>query len=136
MPAVPLAAPIAGRLADRGLTRPATYGAFIAMIAAFAVSGWSVAAGFVIVLAISAITLDAAAQTNQILSQRVIYGIDPEARGRINAVFMTSVFLAGACGSLLAGVTYFYGGWPATATTGALFVIAVLASYAREKHAA
>ena len=115
-----LAAPVAGRLADRGLTRPATIAAFLTILAAFALSGWAVAATFVVALAVAAIALDAAAQASQILSQRVIYGIDAEARGRVNAVFMTSIFVAGAIGSLLGGATYYFGGWTATAATGAL----------------
>ncbi len=115
-----LAAPVAGRLADRGHTRAGTIVAFITIVAAFALSGWAVAATFVIALALAAIALDASAQGSQIFSQRVIYGIDPAARGRINAVFMTSIFVAGAIGSLLGGATYFYGGWAATAATGGL----------------
>jgi len=116
-----LAAPIAGRLADRGFTRPTMAVAFLTIIAAFALSGWAVAVTFVVALAVAAIALDASVQTGQILAQRVIYGIQPEARGRINAVFMTGIFVAGALGSLLAGVTFFYGGWTATAATGGAF---------------
>jgi predicted MFS family arabinose efflux permease len=128
-----LAAPIAGRLADRGMTRPAMFAALAAVVVAFSIAGWAAAAGFVIVLALTAIVLDAAAQTTHILSLRVIYGIDAQARGRINAVYMTSLFVAGAGGSLLAGVTYFYGGWIATSITGAAFGLLVLVFYAIEQ---
>jgi predicted MFS family arabinose efflux permease len=127
-----LAAPIAGRLADRGFTRPATFGALFTVVIAFALSGWAVAAGMVLVLALAAIALDAATQTNQILSQRVIYGLDPHARGRITSVFMTSVFIAGAAGSLLGSATFAAGGWTATAWTGAALGILVLAIFATE----
>jgi predicted MFS family arabinose efflux permease len=120
-----LAAPIAGRLADRGLTRQATAAAMITVILAFVVAGFAVAAGVVTILALAAILLDAAAQTNQILSQRVIYGIVPEARGRINAVYMTSIFVSSALGSFLAGLTFSYGGWPLTAASGTLLGILV-----------
>jgi predicted MFS family arabinose efflux permease len=127
-----LAAPIAGRLADRGLSRAATGLAMTTVALAFAVSGWAVAAGAIVVLAIAAIALDAASQTNQIVSQRIIYSLDPESRGRINAVFMTSIFLSGALCSLLAGATYYYGGWPATALTGVALGVLALAIFARE----
>jgi predicted MFS family arabinose efflux permease len=127
-----LAAPIAGRLADRGLTWPATLGAMLIIAAAFAVTGWAVAAGMIIVLTLAAISLDAAMQGNQILGQRMIYSLNPSARGRINAVYMTAVFVAGAIGSLLAGVTYFYGGWTATAATGVGFGLLLLAFFATE----
>jgi predicted MFS family arabinose efflux permease len=127
-----LAAPIAGRIADRGWTWRGTFGAMLIIVVAFAVTGWAAAAGFVIVLAIAAIALDAAMQGNQIMGQRLIYSIDPEARGRINAVYMTSIFLAGAGGSLLAGLTYFYGGWLGTAATGVCLGLALLAYFATE----
>lgn len=65
----------------------------------------------------------------------MIYGIDPEARGRINAVFMTSIFVAGAIGSLLAAITYFYGGWLATAATGGGFGVMLLALFLIEPKA-
>jgi predicted MFS family arabinose efflux permease len=127
-----LAAPIAGRLADRGWTWRATLGAMLIIVTAFAVTGWAVAAGFVLVLTLAAISLDAAMQGNQILGQRLIYSINPAARGRINAVYMTAVFVAGAIGSLLAGMTYFYGGWTATAATGVGFGLLLLAFFASE----
>ena len=128
-----LAAPIAGRLADRGFTRPAMAFTYATIVVAFALSGWAVAVTFVVALAVAAIALDACAQGSQILSQRVIYGINPEARGRINAVFMTSIFVSGAIGSLLAGITYFYGGWAATAATGAGAGLVLLALFAVEQ---
>jgi predicted MFS family arabinose efflux permease len=98
-------------------------------------SGWAVAATFIGALVLTAIALDASAQGSQILAQRVIYGIDPEARGRINAVFMTSIFVAGAIGSLLAGVTFFYGGWPATAATGGAFGLLLVVLFVMEPKA-
>jgi MFS family permease len=105
------------------------------IVCAFAATGWAVAAGFIAVLVLSAILLDAAMQGNQILGQRMIYSLIPEARGRINAVYMTAVFLGGAVGSLLAGVTYFYGGWTSTAATGVGFGLLLLAFFATEPRA-
>jgi predicted MFS family arabinose efflux permease len=130
-----LSAPIAGRLADRGWSWQATLGAMLIIAVAFAVTGLAVAAGAVVVLAVAAIALDAAMQGNQIVGQRLIYSLDPNARGRINAIYMTAIFLAGSIGSLLAGATYFYGGWPATAATGVAFGLALLAYFATERKA-
>lgn len=117
-----LAAPIAGRLADRGYIRAGTRGALIAAIVAFLIAGWSGTAGILIVLALGAILLDGATQFNQVISQRVIYAIAPEARGRITSIFMTTVFLGGAVGSSLAPLTFIRGGWMATMLTGAAAV--------------
>jgi predicted MFS family arabinose efflux permease len=85
-----------------------------------------------VLLALAAIALDAAAQANQIISQRIIYNLDPQARGRIKAVYMTCLFIAAAGGSLLAGATYAGGSWIATALTGAGLSMAVLAAFATE----
>ena len=117
-----LAAPIAGRLADRGYTRAGTTGALVAAIIAFLVAGWSGTAGVLIVLALGAILLDGATQFNQVISQRVIYAIAPQARGRITSVFMTTVFVGGAVGSSLAPLTLIRGGWMATMLAGAAAV--------------
>ena len=130
-----LAAPIAGRIADAGLSRQGTLGCMLAIIVAFAVTGWAVAAGVMFVLVSSAIVLDASMQGNQIIGQRLIYAIDPAARGRINAIYMTAVFVAGALGSLIAGLTYFYGNWILTAGVGAGLGIALLLYSLTEPHA-
>ncbi|HEU0065874.1 MAG TPA: MFS transporter [Sphingomonas sp.] len=127
-----LAAPFAGRLGDRGHVRGGTLAALALGIAAFALAGWAAAAQALILLAVAAVLLDAATQTNQVLGQRVIYGIDPEARGRINAIYMTMVFLAGAAGSTLASVSFYHGGWTATATLGAGIAAAALLLFLTE----
>jgi predicted MFS family arabinose efflux permease len=127
-----LAAPIAGRIADRGLARTGTLAAMLITVLAFLVTGWAVWAGLMIVLVIAAISLDGAMQANQIIGQRIIYAIDPKARGRINAIYMTSIFVSGACGSLIASLTYFYGGWMLTAGSGAALGLALLAYFATE----
>jgi predicted MFS family arabinose efflux permease len=130
-----LSAPIAGRLADRGYTRAGTAGAMLTAVISFLIAGWAGVTGVIVILALAAIALDAAAQANQIISQRVIYNLDPHARGRINAIYMTCLFLAAAAGSLLAGATYAGGGWLATALTGAGFAAAALVAFATEPRA-
>jgi predicted MFS family arabinose efflux permease len=106
-----LAAPLAGRMGDRGYVRAGTGLALASLLAALLLSGWFQAAGSLIGLGLSAILLDAAAQTNQVMSQRVIYSLNPEMRGRLNAAYMTVMFLMAATGSSLAGLLYVGGGW-------------------------
>lgn len=114
-----LAAPISGRTADRGYIRAGTAGALGAAIVAFLVAGWSGAAGYLVVLAAAAILLDGATQFNQVTTQRVIYSISPEARGRITSIFMTCVFLGGATGSSLAPAALIHNGWRGMSLIGA-----------------
>jgi len=131
-----LAAPIAGRLADRGLSRVMTAGAMIVLGLSFLATGWSVAAGALIALAVLSVVIDAAVQTNQIVSQRIVFSLSAEARGRINAIFMTTVFVGGAIGSVLGTLTYHSGGWTATAIAGGVIGLAALLLYATERRAA
>jgi predicted MFS family arabinose efflux permease len=106
-----LAAPLAGRLGDRGHVRAGTAVALLTLTASALASGWAAAIGSVALLVVFAIALDAAVQVNQVLGQRVIYSLRGEARGRINALYMTIVFLLGAGGSAIATLAYHAGGW-------------------------
>ena len=128
-----LAAPFAGRLGDRGYVRAGTAVALASAIAAFLVAGWAAAAHALILLAAAAVLLDAATQLNQVLGQRVLFSILPEARGRINAVYMTVVFLAGALGSTLATLSFDQGGWTATATVGGALAAAAFLFFLTEQ---
>ena len=127
-----LTAPIAGRLGDRGYIRMGTGIALGSAILACLIAGWAGAAHMLIVLALAAVLLDAATQLNQVLGQRVIYSIAPEARGRINAIYMTVVFLGGAAGSMLASFSLYHGGWTATMAVGGVLAVAAFALFLTE----
>lgn len=111
-------APLAGRLADAGHTRKAT-------LLALALAPLSLLFGLlqpgttVIGLALTGILLDFAVQMNMVLGQRTIYALDPASRGRLNALYMTVIFVGGAIGSALAGALYESAGWHGVALAGA-----------------
>lgn len=113
-----LAAPVAGRLADRGLGRRANVGAVVVLGLAFFGTLWAAGAGAVAAMVVLTVLLDAAVQTTQIISRRTIFAVPPERRGRVNAIYMTCLFAGGAIGSVLGTITYHWGGWTATATVG------------------
>jgi predicted MFS family arabinose efflux permease len=127
-----LAAPIAGRAADRGHIKLATGLAMICILCALLLSGWFASLGTIIGLAAAAIFLDGSAQINQVTSQRVIYGLPADMRGRLNAAYMTVVFLFSAAGSALAALIYVTGGWWETVLTGCGVITLVLAVFATE----
>lgn len=129
-----LAAPIAGRLADRGLTRPATGFALAGTVLAFVMSAASAHVHSVLLLVAAALLLDAVVQVNGVLSLRSIYMLAPELRGRLNGLFLSFVFLCGAVSSVLAAAVYVSGGWIALAAVGAIFGMAALAVYVTEFH--
>ncbi|TXR49214.1 MFS transporter [Phyllobacterium endophyticum] len=128
-----LAAPVAGRLADRSYTRQGTAVAMMTLAIWFVIAGWAGTAISITALVLAAVFIDSAVQTNQILSQRIIFSLDDQARGRLNAVYMTIVFLLGSAGSALAAATYFYGGWWTTALAGAAMGVVVLLVFATER---
>ena len=68
-----------------------------------------------VLLALSAVLLDFAVQGTNVLSVRDIYALRPEARARINSVYMTSVFVGGAISSALTGVIQAHWGWTGVA---------------------
>jgi predicted MFS family arabinose efflux permease len=131
-----LAAPFAGRLADRGLEIVATAGAMLVVALSFGATGWAVAATALLPLIVATVFLDASVQTNQVVSRRTVFGTRAEIRGRVNALYMTATFIGGAMGSLLGTITYNSGGWTTTAGTGVaigLVLIGLLALEMRKR---
>ncbi len=125
-----LAAPIAGRLADRGYTRLMTVGAMLTLGLACYATGWAADWHWLAALVVLTVVFDAAIQTNQITSQRIIFSAPQEIRGRVNAIYMTINFIGGAIGSVLGTITYHSGGWSTTAATGGLIAVVLLAIFA------
>jgi predicted MFS family arabinose efflux permease len=130
-----LAAPLAGRLGDRGHVRIGTAAALGCAVVAFSLAGWAAWAHALIVLAVAGLLLDGATQMNQVLGQRVLYAIAPDARGRINAVYMTVVFLGGAAGSTLGAMTFQTGGWTMTSCAGGALGLAAFLLFLTEHSA-
>lgn len=122
-----LAAPVAGRLADRGYLGVATLAAFGLAIASFAASG--LVRTSLLGLAAAAIGLDAGVQLHQITAQRVIYGLPAEIRSRVTALYIASLFMGGALGSAAASPVYARAGWPGIAALGTAFGVVALAAF-------
>jgi len=112
-----MAAPIAGRLADAGHTRIASYVAMIAAAVSY-IPGLAGGNGGLYWLALTGIVLDFAVQMNMVLGQRAIYALDAASRGRLNALYMTAIFAGGAVGSALASTLYTQLGWPGIVAAG------------------
>ena len=108
-----LAAPIAGRLADRGWTRGASACSMIAVAIAFLATLMPIGSPTLELglLVVAAIVLDSGMTVNFILGQRLIFMAEPEYRSRLNGLYMAFFFLAGAAGSALGGWAYASGGW-------------------------
>ena len=83
--------------------------------------------GSVVLLGLAAVLLDVAVQAHQAFSQRDIYGLRPDARARINTVFMTTMFVGGAAATAVTGGLHDSAGWTGVTVFGtALLVLAGL----------
>ena len=120
-----LAAPLAGRLADRGLSRAATIAAGLGAALILAVTDYLVYAGAIVTLMIAAALFDACVQSNQVIGQRIIYALSEEERGRINSAYITAIFIAGSITSALGPVLYAHYGWTAIAVAGFLLTLPI-----------
>ncbi|MDL2399195.1 MFS transporter [Rhizobium mayense] len=123
-----------GRMGDRGWTRVATTASHLILIGAMALSAWageattSQSAICLVLLGAGAVMLDVGVTGDQTLGRRAINLLRPEARGRINGLFVGIFFLGGAVGSALAGTAWSWGGWTAVCAAGAVFGAAALLS--------
>ncbi|WP_222723957.1 MFS transporter [Streptomyces sp. uw30] len=128
------AAPIAGRLGDAGHGTGARATALVLGLASMLVAG--LGASSLIALALGGVLLDFAVQSHQVLSQRDIYALRPDARARINSVYMTSVFLGGAVSSAVTGAVLTLWGWSGVTVMAAALIAVGLVIWVWERRTA
>jgi predicted MFS family arabinose efflux permease len=129
-----ISAPIAGRVADRGWKRLATAVAMLLTAGGFALT-LVVAPGSYVSLALfvlAAIAIDFGVQGNVVLGYRALFALGAEHRSRLNGIYMTTFFLAGAAGSAIGAWAYAYGGWTLAAAIGGALPLAALLYLATE----
>ncbi len=127
-----IAAPISGRLADAGYTRIASLGALLFGALSF-LPGLVHPAYSVIGLAITGVVLDFCVQTSMVLGQRTVYALDAASRSRLNALYMTSIFIGGAIGSAIASPLFDHGGWSWVLIAGTTLPLIALLAFLRDR---
>ena len=130
-----IASPIAGRLADRGLVRPATAFGLASVAVAFlithiAAEGSSLALAL---LTFAAILLDFGVTMTLVTGQRSIYELGADLRSRLNGLFMAIFFTGGAIGSALGAWAFASGAWSLASMIGLALPVLALAVFATEK---
>lgn len=109
-----LAAPLAGHLADKvGAEKVTQLGALLVtlsfsmmfLLPALPVHGqW-------LLIALSAVGFDLGLQSSLVAHQNLVYSLEPQARGRLNALLFTLVFIGMALGSVLGSQVYRVANW-------------------------
>lgn len=114
-----------GRLSDRGLGNVATRVGFALLLVSWLLL-WLGQTSLTALLT-GVILLDMMIQAVHVTNQTAIYRLQPDARSRLTAGYMTSYFIGGAAGSLASSALYAAGGWHAVAAGGvAVSVIGLL----------
>lgn len=109
-------APIAGRLSDRRSPRfvvKIAVGIVLSAFAAFWALGlhlWGLVLGVIL--------LDGGVQAAQVANQARVLSLRPEARGRVNTIYMICYFSGGSFGSLVGSWTWGRWQWPGVCVTG------------------
>jgi predicted MFS family arabinose efflux permease len=104
-----LLTPTIGKIADKGfisiMTNVSMMLVLLSIVLLFFVRDHSLTS--VILIIISGVSIDIGVSGNVLLGQKVIFGLNPEIRNRLNGLYMTIFFLGGAFGSWIGSYTYY-----------------------------
>jgi len=124
-----IAAPAAGRFSDRRNPRLAIGFALAVGLVSYAVMGFF--GRHLAGLIAGVVLLDLAAHVNHVSNQTRIYALMPEARSRLNTVYMVTFLCGGALGTVLAANAWSLWGWSGVCGVGAALFMTALLIYAR-----
>jgi predicted MFS family arabinose efflux permease len=119
-------APISGRLSDRHSPRFVVRIAIVTVLSAFLVF-WGI--GYKLWgLVMGVILLDAGVQAAQVANQTRVLRLRPDARNRVNTVYMICYFSGGSVGSLIGASVWSRWQWAGVCGAGIVFMLAAWAA--------
>ncbi|MBI1204306.1 MAG: MFS transporter [Rhodopseudomonas sp.] len=126
-----IAAPLAGRAADRGWSKAGTGVAMITVSLSLLLGWFGLSGSYagLAALVAAAVLLDFGVTGHFVLGQRAIFSLPAAYRGRLNGLYMATFFTGGAIGSALGGWTYAEGGWPLSMAVGAALPLLAFVGY-------
>jgi predicted MFS family arabinose efflux permease len=119
-----LAAGLMGRLSDKMDAYRLSFFTLVLVLLSFVI--FMISGHSIVGLVIGVIILDMGVQATHISNQAIIFGLNPEARNRINTIYMVAYFIGGAIGTLLVSSLWGSYHWAGVCITGmALSVTAI-----------
>ena len=116
-----MVAPLAGRYSDRRGPR-FVVGIAITTVFASYVAFWGLGL-HILGLVLGVILLDAGVQAAQVANQSRVLALRPEARNRVNTIYMICYFSGGSLGSLVAAWAWSHWQWIGVCATGVGFIV-------------
>ncbi|WP_243900286.1 MFS transporter [Hymenobacter defluvii] len=115
-----LAAPLAGKSADKRGAEYALGGGILLFLGAYVLL--ALGGHYLIGLIIGVVVLDVGQQLTHISNQSQVFALVPEARSRLNTVYMTASFIGASIGSYAGGLAWTAFSWPGVCGVGLVFV--------------
>jgi len=117
-----------GRLFDRGYERAVTLCMTVLLLVSWVPLALGRAHGVIglSIFIFGMLVIDLALQGAHITNQNLVYSLAPQARSRINAVYMTGYFAGAACGSAIGTLAWAHGGWYGACIAGAVLAALTL----------
>lgn len=121
------AAPLVGKLADR--RGPLWANGFAMSLVLLSYGVFRVVGIHLFGLIAGVLLLDVGVQANQVANQTRIFALRPDARNRLNAVYMVCAYSGGSLGSFLSAWAWTRNGWPGVCSIGIAMLCTALTVY-------
>jgi len=130
-----IASPIAGRLSDKGLSRPATLAGIGAAVLGYLITHIAPEGSTpaLALLTLAAILIDFGTTMTLVTGQRAIFGLGHDLRSRLNGLFMATFFVGGALGSAAGAWAFAEGGWLLASSFGLGFPVIAFVYFLTER---
>jgi predicted MFS family arabinose efflux permease len=120
-------APVVGRFTDRRGPRVAIGASLLSVLAAYAVM-WAFGTALT-GLIVGVLLMDMGVQAGHVANQTRIYGLEPEARSRLNMFYMVCYFAGGAAGTFLGAYAWRLRAWPGVCAFSMAVMLIALAVF-------
>ena len=128
-------APFSGRFTDRKGAKPVVLGGSLLVALSFVIL-WAAGTWSLVAVAVGVFLIDIGMNGALIANQTRAYALVPGARGRINTVLFTTIFVFAAVGAYAGSQAFLLVGWPGVCAVGLGFSALAVLVAARDPHPA